>query len=61
MVGNQCHNVGLIIHHQYALGDGARFCHALNLPGLSASRQPTKRHERLTQSLRSLLAIVVLG
>ena len=61
MVGNQCNNVRLVIHYEYALSDGGRFSHVLKLSGYSGSRQPTKCHDHLTEAVNPLLATIARG
>jgi hypothetical protein len=59
VIGNQGHNIRLVIDNQHALGNSARFVHILNLPGYSSPRQPTVRHEHLRELLQGLLDTIV--
>jgi len=62
VVGHQCHDVGLVIHHKNAFGNGGRFCHVLKLtelgsPSNSLSATTCVLREHVTMSLHSLAKV----
>ena len=51
----------LVVNDEYALGHGARLSHVLNLSGPSASRQPAKGHDSMTELSHPLFVGIVPG